>query len=109
MKAEHQCDLIYNYHDQFDLDNNSKELKYVGETKVRYGTRIYQHLNTDKNSAVFKYLKRYNLDSTDENFEIVERGFDKPVDRKLAEALYIKDLKPVLNEQVQSFKLQLFN
>ena len=65
--------------------------------------------NSDELIVVFKYLKRYNLDSTDENFEIVERGFDKPIDRKLAEALYIKDLKPVLNEQVQSFKLQLFN
>ena len=107
VKEEHQSDLIYKYYDQFDLGN--QELKYVGETKVRYGTRTYQHLNTDKKSAVYKYIKRYKLDSTDENFGIIEKGFDKPIDRKLAEALYIKELKPVLNEQVQSFQLHLFN
>ena len=77
--------------------------------KVRYGTRTYQHLNTDKKLAVFKYIKRHNLDSTEEKFGIIEKGFDQPIDRKLAEALYIKELKPVVNKQVRSFKLQLFN
>ena len=109
IKEEHQTDLVYRYHDKFNTENHQKEVKYVGETKVRYGTRTYQHINTDKNSAVFKYLESNGLEATHNNFEIVESGFNKAVDRKLAEALYIKDLKPVLNEQTNSFKLLLFN
>ena len=43
------------------------------------------------------------------DFEILEKGYPNTVKRKLAEALYIKELTPVLNEQVKSAKLCLFN
>ena len=66
-------------------------------------------MTTDKNSSVCKYLKENKIQATKTNFKILEKGYSKSVDRKLAEALYIKELKPILNEQVKSFKLQLFN
>ena len=44
-----------------------------------------------------------------DDFQIIEKGFNNVVDRKIAEALYINDLKPKLNEQVRSYKLNLFN
>ena len=44
-----------------------------------------------------------------DDFEIIDRGFPNTVKRKLAEALYIKELNPELNAQVKSAKLCLFN
>ena len=57
----------------------------------------------------FKYKHRNRVDIVQEDFEIIERGYTNTVKRKLAEALYIKELNPVLNEQVKSAKLCLFN
>ena len=44
-----------------------------------------------------------------DDFEILDRGYSNTLNRKLAEALFIKELKPKLNEQVKSYKLNLFN
>ena len=44
-----------------------------------------------------------------DDFRIIEKGYSARVDRKIAEALYISKLKPKFNEQVQSYKLKLFN
>ena len=49
------------------------------------------------------------MEVTDDNFEILETGFANKINRKIAEALYIKDFNPPLNERVRSFKLMLFN
>ena len=81
----------------------------VGETKVRFGTRRYEHCNTDKKSAIFKFKQENRIQISDEDFEIIDRGYTNTVKRKLAEALFIKELNPVLNEQVKSAKLCLFN
>ena len=43
------------------------------------------------------------------DFRIVDKGFSNTVDRKLAEALYVKELDPVLNRQKKSYNLLLFN
>ena len=44
-----------------------------------------------------------------DDFEILDMGYSNTLNRKLAEALFIKELKPKLNEQVKSYKLNLFN
>ena len=59
--------------------------------------------------AIFKYKQQKGLDISPEDFEILEKGYPNTVKRKLAEALYIKELKPPLNEQVKSAKLFLFD
>ena len=43
------------------------------------------------------------------DFRIIDKGFPNTVDRKLAEALYVKELDPVLNRQKKSYNLLLFN
>jgi hypothetical protein len=99
---EHESNLVYAF-------RRDEETKYVGETKVRYGTRQHEHGHTDKKSAIYKFKQRKRLEISREDFEILEKGYQNTVKRKLAEALYIKELRPPLNEQVKSAKLCLFN
>ena len=100
--TEHQSDCIYAF-------KPNGVAKYVGETKVRFGTRQHEHGNTDKKSAIFKFKQANQVEISRADFEILEKGYPNTVKRKLAEALYIKELTPVLNEQVKSAKLCLFN
>lgn len=99
---EHQSNCIYSFKPEGTT-------KYVGETKVRFGTRRYEHCNTDKKSSIYKYKQQNRIEIDQEDFQIIDRGYTNTVKRKLAEALYIKELNPVLNEQVKSAKLCLFN
>ena len=96
--VEHQSDNVYQFKDL-----------YVGETGVRNGERRYEHIETDKNSAIFKYCRQNQLQATNDDFKILDSGYSNKLNRKLAEALYIKELKPALNEQKKSYKLCLFN
>ena len=50
-----------------------------------------------------------DLEVSQSDFEILDRGYTKRLDRKLAEALHIKNLSPSLNNQKDSYKLLLFN
>ena len=99
---EHQSNLVY----AFKKENSTL---YNGETSVRFGERTDQHQNTDKKSSVYKYLQEHPMNVSDDNFEILETGLTNKINRKIAEALYIKDFNPPLNERVRSFKLMLFN
>ena len=99
VSIEHQSGLVYAF----------KKGKYVGETKVRFGDRIDQHCHTDKKSAVYKFKVENQVQVSKDDFEILDMGYSNTLNRKLAEALFIKDIKPELNEQVKSYKLNLFN
>ena len=99
---EHQSDCVY----AFKQENSTK---YVGETSVRFGERTHEHCHTDKKSSVYKYKIQNHVEVSGHDFEILDRGYSRKLNRKLAEALYIKELKPELNEQVKSYKLNLFN
>ena len=99
---EHQSNCVY----ACPSEGNPN---YIGETSVRYGTRTYEHCFTDKKSAVFKAKRAHEIVVSPEDFKIIDTGYSKTLDRKLAEALYIKDFKTPLNEQVKSAKLCLFN
>lgn len=103
---EHETNLVY----AFKTTQDSEQItEYVGETNVRFGTRSYEHCNTDKASSVYKHKEENNLEICESNFEIIDKGYSKTVDRKLAEALYVKELDPILNRQKKSFNLLLFN
>ena len=97
--SEHQSGLVYAF----------KRDKYVGETKVRYGDQIDQHCHTDKKSAVYKFKVENQIQVSKDAFEILDMGYFNTLNRKLAEALFIKELRPGLNEQVKSYRLNLFN
>ena len=99
---KHESDLIYAFEPE-------GEIEYVGETKVRFETRPYEHCFTDKESAVYKHAESNNISISTNDFKILDRGYSNTVDRKLAEALYVKELDPVLNRQKKSYKLHLFN
>ena len=106
---EHESDLVYRYGCDFS-PNCTCTIKsnYVGETNVRVGTRIYEHGNSDVNSAINKHMQIANHRVDNSNFKILARGYNKYKDRKIAEALFIRDLQPDLNKQVKSHKLELF-
>ena len=76
---------------------------------MRYGTRTHEHCFTDKKSSIFKFKEENRVEISPDNFGILDKGYSRTLDRKLAEALYFKELKPRLNEQVKSYKLLLFN
>ena len=100
--SEHETDLIYAF-------RHEGITKYVGQTNVRFGTRVSQHCDTDKLSSVYKFKEDNRIQISEENFEIIDKGYPRTLNRRLAEALYIKDFKPGLNGQKKSAKLLLFN
>ena len=104
INKEHLSDLVYGYSVE-----EANKIDYVGETNVRFGSRTYEHSSTDKKSSIYKNANANGISVTQDSFVILERGYSKTIDRKIAEALYVKELKPILNEQVISHKLQLFN
>ena len=102
----HQHNLVYGY----SIENEEPfKPDYIGETRVRYETRVHEHVNTDKESSIFKHHKGTNSSGNKENFVICETGYDRNFDRKIAESLYVKEYKPMLNSQTDSLKLKLFN
>ena len=108
VKCEHQSELVYLYRDDQNRQGGN-DTEYVGETNVRLETRVYEHCNTDRASAVYKHLRTNNIEGSALNFSVLEKGFNKKVDRRIAEAIYAKERKPVLNVQKQTYKLELFN
>ena len=100
----HQTNLVYSY-----TPRGGSRVEYVGETNVRFGRRVQEHEEWDKASSVYKYGQEKGINIQTEDFVIVEKGYPKYLDRKIAEALHIKDFNPALNGQKQSYKLQHFN
>ena len=106
VEKSHQTDLVYGY---IPRDGTSLRDGYVGETRVRFGRRTKEHIAADKESSIYKNSRIKNMEVSDEDFKILEKGLPKYFDRRIAESLYIKEHNPVLNEQKDSFRLKLFN
>ena len=82
---------------------------YVGETGRRKVKRTTEHGGTDKKSHIYKHSRsKKHPRAKDEDFEILAVNYPNRRKRKLAEAMFIRDLKPSLNKQKDSFKLTLF-
>ena len=63
----------------------------------------------DRESEIFKHAqktKHPKAKSTD--FEVLATNYPIRYKRRLAEAMFIRDLKPSLNRQKDSYKLHLF-
>ena len=72
---------------------------YVGRTHVYFNTRMYEHLNTDKNSAVFKHIKNNPQCKNDFNsFSILDLA-NNDYELAVKEAMHIKWVNPDLNGQ----------
>jgi hypothetical protein len=82
---------------------------YVGETARRRIVRTGEHAGKDKDSWIFKHSSSTkHPKAKDEDFKVLDANYQDRRKRKLAEAMYIRDLKPALNKQKESYKLTLF-
>ena len=107
IKNEHQSNVTYAYTHNSEIRSNH-DVDYVGETNVRFATRVREHC-TQKQSSIFKHANQNNYTVSESDFRILDKGYRNNSIRKIDEALYIKEYKPKLNEQIMSYKLHLFN
>ena len=101
----HRSNFVY----QHECQNRKCEDDYIGETKRRRENRTGEHGGRDKNSEIFKHsCSTKHPKAKDKNFKILATNYETRRKRKLAEAMFIRDLKPSLNIQKDSYKLILF-
>ena len=105
INIKHLSGIIYGFNVPV-LDDD--KYHYIGETKVRHETRMYQHTYIDKTSAVYQHSHEQNYIADSSNFTILAKGYPNWIDRRICEALFVKDHKPFLNRQKVSHKLELF-
>jgi hypothetical protein len=82
---------------------------YIGKTTKRHVDRACEHLHSDKNSAVYKHLRASNacLGANDESSFSLLDSASTPYQLSIKEALYIEKLKPELNKQQKTMKVEL--
>ena len=84
---------------------------YIGESKLRLQDRFAKHVNADRYnefSSIFTHCQTasHTLPSPDHVKVLsVENAWYK---RKIMESLFIKNIQPTLNRNVQSYNLKLF-
>ena len=104
---EHNHDLIYHMKcpEPTYIDD------YVGESARRIIERIKDHNDRDHTSHVLKHsIEKSHKNVNTIEFEIIGKNFhNSKRKRKIAEALWVKDLRPTLNTQEKSMQLKLFN
>ena len=54
-------------------------------------------------------MRHNNYAISQDDFKVLESGYNKVYDRRIAEAIYIKEANPPLNLQTRSYELKLFN
>ena len=101
----HLSNIIYRYQ---CLNKRCTE-GYVGETGRRKANRSGEHAGKDKQSEIFLHTnKTKHPRAKVDGFKILATNYPNKIKRKLAEAMFIRDLKPTLNRKKDSFKLHLF-
>lgn len=80
---------------------------YVGKTKRHLITRFKEHTDVRKPTAVTEHVMRNNHNVIFDDVEVIEQG---KTDKELLikESLTVKRLKPVMNNNVASFPLEIF-
>ena len=106
-KLEHNNDLTYLV--KF-LEETCSE-NYLGETAGRINKRALEHAGKDKKSHMLRHtLQSGHASLLLNEFKLLGKGFDNNrVNRKIPEALLIKQYQPTLNTQENSISLELFN
>ena len=104
---EEQHDIVYQ---SFCSAENGNE-NYIGESGRWLDERMRDHNGRNRNSHLFKHSVESKHDPVLENdFRIIRKGYRSNTSRrKIAEALFIKNMKLSLNIQDTSVKLELFN
>ena len=102
---KHLSNFVYRH----DCRKTPCKDNYVGETGRRKTKRTQEHAGVDKNSAIFKHSQSEKHPCAEAgDFQVLAANYPNRRKRKLAEAMFIRDLKPTLNRQKDSFKLALF-
>ena len=103
---KHNHDLIYHAKCPEPICIND----YVGESARRITERIKDHNGRDHTSQVWNHsIEKSHKNVNTIDFKIIDKNFHNRRKRKIAEALWIKDLRPTLNTQEKSIQLKLFN
>ena len=101
----HRSNIVYKHQCQ----NKKCSHSYIGETARRIILRAEDHTGKDKNSHIFQHSNSTKHPRAKEtNFEVLAINYPNRRKRKLAEAMFIRDEKPSLNVQKDSYKLALF-
>ena len=67
--------------------------------------RVLGHAGRDRNSHVYKHsLTTGNTDISMENVTLINKNFPNYYKRKVSEAIFIKQKRPILNIQIQNTK-----
>ena len=104
-KKEHMSNFIYRH----KCKNKKCKDDYCGETSRRRTKRTGEHSGKDKKSHIFLHSSSTKHPrAKDDDFEVLATNYPDRRKRKLAEAMFIRDLKPTLNKQKDSFRLALF-
>ena len=84
---------------------------YIRELARRIIERVKDHGRRDAKSHVLKYSsEKEHVEVTQEDFKIIGSNFkNNKLNRKIAEALLIKQKRPSLNVQHQPVELTLLN
>ena len=104
---EEQHDIVYH---SFCSPENCEE-NYIRKRAWPLDEIMKDHNGRDHNSQLFKHSVESRHDPVLKNdFRIIGKGYRNNTSRrKIAEALFIKKMKPSLNVQDKSVKLELFN
>ena len=103
MREEHLSNITYGYTKNKEMKGHN-EKDYIGKTNVRYSVRTHEHIS-QKQSSIYKHALANNYQVSEDDFEILGKGYKRDIDRKIGEALLIKEFTPVLNEQNISLTL----
>ena len=104
---EEQDDIVY--HSFCNAENGNEN--YIGESARRLDERVKDHNSRVLNSHLLKHLVERRHDLVLKNdFRIIRKDYrNNTRRRKIAEALFIKKMKPSLDIQEKSVKLELCN
>ena len=105
---EHKHDVIY--HGKCPAENCVDD--YIGEKACRVNGRIVDHTGRHNNSHLLKHSIESGHKPLEEavDYKIIGTRYRKnTMKRKLSEVLFIKELKPTLNEQEKSLPRKLFD
>ena len=106
-KFDDQHDLVY----YVKCTEPACRDNYLGETGRRIIERIKDHSGSDHASHMVKHnIETSHNDVNTANFKITDMNFsNNKRKRKIAESLWIKNLRPTLNVQEKSIPLKFFN
>lgn len=108
LKDKTNKDHIHNLVYKITCPEATCQQTYVGETGRRLSHRIHEHCH-DINSKIYQHISTTNHGNISiDNATILNHSFKEIHHRKVAEALYIKQIKPQLNKQNYSIPLKLY-